>query len=147
MTLTASVDDGATGGSTIGAAEYSVDGGAGIPMDATDGAFDETSEDVTATFDAPATAGLYDYCVRGSDAAINTGAEACVQLVAYDPDGGFVTGGGWITSPEGAMPPVISGVSGDASVDPDATYAPYYLRYAGNPPPAGYAPISKHGKP
>lgn len=27
---------------------------------------------------------------------------ACTYAVVYDPDGGFVTGGGWIDSPEGA---------------------------------------------
>ena len=58
---------------------------------------------------------------------------------------GMVTGGGWITSPAGAMPPMasnvtVSGTSGDTSVDPDAGSADYYLRYVGNPPPAGYDP-------
>jgi hypothetical protein len=110
-----------------------------------DGAFDEVSEDVTATFNAPAAPGLYDLCVRGTDTASNTGASECIQLVVYDPSGGFVTGGGWITSPEGAMPPSItnviaSGVSGDTSVDPDAIYASYMLRYVGNPPPTGHDP-------
>lgn len=148
VTVTANVDDSSTGGSDIALAKYSLDGGAWTSMEATDGAFDAPSEDVMASFAAPAVPGLYNLCVHGTDAANNTGAPACVQLVVYDPSGGFVTGGGWITSPEGAMPPTtttvtISGISGDTSVDPGAASAPYYLRYVGNPPPAGYDPVHK----
>lgn len=58
---------------------------------------------------------------------------------------GMVTGGGWFNSPAGAVPPMasnvtVSGTSGDTSIDPDAAYADYYLRYVGTPPPAGYDP-------
>jgi parallel beta-helix repeat protein len=109
VTLTANVDDTTTGGSDIASAEYSLDGGTWIEMDATDGTFDEVSEDVTASFTAPAEAGIYDLCVRGTDAAGNTGAAECIMLVVYDPDGGFVTGGGWIESPVGAYLPGPSG--------------------------------------
>ena len=28
----------------------------------------------------------------------------CIVFVVYDPDGGFVTGGGWISSPPGSVP-------------------------------------------
>jgi parallel beta-helix repeat protein len=99
--LYANVDDTDTGGSNIASAEYSLDGGEWNPMDASDEAFDAVSEDVTAGLAAPGTPGIYDLCVRGTDAAENTGPEECVMLVVYDPDGGFVTGGGWITSPPG----------------------------------------------
>ena len=34
--------------------------------------------------------------------AISPGNDECILLVVYDPDGGFVTGGGWIDSPTGA---------------------------------------------
>jgi hypothetical protein len=100
--VTANVDDTDTGGSDIASAEYSLDGGAWVAMNAHDGGFDAVSEDVEATLVAPSEAGIYDLCVRGTDVADNTGVEECIMLIVYDPDGGFVTGGGWIDSPEGA---------------------------------------------
>jgi hypothetical protein len=33
----------------------------------------------------------------------NTSDDACIALVVYDPSAGFVTGGGWIWSPPGAL--------------------------------------------
>jgi hypothetical protein len=48
---------------------------------------------------------VYDLCVYGTDAAENAGPETCILFVVYDPDGGFVTGGGWIDSPPGAYLP------------------------------------------
>jgi len=101
--LTAHVDDGGTGGSTIRSAEYSIDGGAWMPMNATDLAFDEPAEDVMASITAPAVAGVYDVCVRGMDNAGNVGLAVCAMLAVYDPDGGFVTGGGWFASPPSAF--------------------------------------------
>ena len=98
-TVTANVDDTNTGGSLIKAAEYSLDGGTTWSgMTADDGAFDEIAEDVSASF-TPTSVGIFDLCVRGTDAADNTGAVECAMLVVFDPDGGFVTGGGWIDSP------------------------------------------------
>ena len=35
----------------------------------------------------------------------NRGPKECILLAVYDPDGGFVTGGGWINSPLGAYTP------------------------------------------
>ena len=103
LTLTAFVSDIDSGNSNIAKAEYSFDGGcAWYLMTASDGGYDQPSEDVTATFFAPSTAGVYDLCVRATDDVGNTGPEECMFLVVYDPDGGYVTGGGWIDSPEGA---------------------------------------------
>jgi hypothetical protein len=102
--LTANVDDSTTGGSNIASADYSLDGGPWAAMAAQDGSFDAVSEDVEATFDAPTIAGIYDLCVRGTDEHANTGDSECIMLVVYDPEGGFVTGGGWIDSPPGAYP-------------------------------------------
>jgi parallel beta-helix repeat protein len=115
VTLTANVDDTNTGGSNIASAEYSLDGGiTWYPMTAQDGDFDAVSENVTATFNAPAEAGIYTYnlCIRGTDSAGNTGPDECIELmlVVYDPEGGFVTGGGWIDSPPGAYMPGPSGI-------------------------------------
>jgi hypothetical protein len=105
VTLTATVDDTSTGGSNIDSAEYSIDGGAWLPMTPSDGAFGTPSEDVEADITASLTAGVYEVCVQGTDTADNTGAQECTFLVAYDPDGGFVTGGGWIDSEAGDYKP------------------------------------------
>lgn len=75
-TLTATVSDANTGGSTVAAAEYFVDvpgtAGTGTAMAAADGTFDGVSENVTATVTvAPGTHTLY---LRGRDAAGNWGA-------------------------------------------------------------------------
>lgn len=105
ITLNASVDDTATGFSTIASAEYDLDGGPSSPMVAVDLAFDEVREDVTAQigpFEAPT---VLKVCVRGVDAIGNVGPEECTFLAVYDLEEGFVTGGGWIDSPAGAYAP------------------------------------------
>jgi len=111
IALTATIDDTETGGSNIASAEYSLDGGANWePMDAADGAFDSPVEHVIATigpFDEPT---VIEILVRGTDAAGNTGEPEPVLVAVYDPEAGFVTGGGWIWSPEGAY-----------AADPDMT--------------------------
>ena len=123
LSLTAVVDDTVTGGFNITSAEYGLDGGGWMQMEAQDGTYDESREVVAATFKAPSEAGIYDLCVRGLDAGGYASAgHDCVTLVVYDPDGGFATGGGWITSPEGAVRGggTISGAAGDSSPDPGA---------------------------
>jgi len=59
----------------------------------------------TATAPTPthtyAGAGIYDVCLTVDDGYVGSD-QVCTQSVVYDPDGGFVTGGGWIDSPEGA---------------------------------------------
>jgi len=37
-------------------------------------------------------------------------------IVVYDPDGGFITGGGWIDSPAGACPDFCQGAIGKATL-------------------------------
>lgn len=49
-----------------------------------------------------AAAGIYDIAVTVTDDDGGTDTETCGFVVVYDPDGGFVTGGGWIQSPAGA---------------------------------------------
>lgn len=56
------------------------------------------------------TAGIFDIAVTVTDDDGGTDRQSCGFVVVYDPDGGFVTGGGWITSPAGAYP-----------ADPDAS--------------------------
>jgi uncharacterized protein YegL len=55
-------------------------------------------------------AGIYDIAVTVTDDDGGSDTRNCGFVVVYDPDGGFVTGGGWIDSPAGAYP-----------ADPDAT--------------------------
>jgi probable HAF family extracellular repeat protein len=102
ITLTATVDDTATGGSIITSADYTLDGIGHVVMSATDGAFNAVREEVKATIPAFTVAGVLKVCVAGTDAVGNTGSPECILLAVYDPTAGFVTGGGWITSPPGA---------------------------------------------
>ncbi len=102
ITLTATVDDSATGGTNILSAEYRIDGGMYAPMSPADASFNSPVEGVTAAIAAFAAAGVHDICVRGKDAFNNVGAESCVLLAVYDPTGGFVSGAGLIDSPAGA---------------------------------------------
>jgi len=48
--------------------------------------------------------GVYDVCLVVSDGMVDSD-RACTLAAVYDPDGGFVTGGGWIASPAGAYLP------------------------------------------
>lgn len=96
VTLSASLSD--TGGSNLTAAEYSVNGSAPVILSAAGG----SSAQVSAAIPPFSAAGVYNVCVHGRDAAGNVGADDCLFLPAYDPSGGFVTGGGWINSPAGA---------------------------------------------
>ena len=59
-------------------------------------------------------AGIFDIKVTVRDDDGGTDTETCGFVVVYDPDGGFVTGGGWITSPAGAYP-ADPGASGRAN--------------------------------
>ena len=102
IVLTANVNDSTTGGSNIASAKYNIDGGSFVAMNAQDGGFDEVSEDVEASISAFTEAGVYNLCVHGTDEHGNIGSEECILLVVYDPEGGFVTGGGWIWSAPGA---------------------------------------------
>ena len=48
--------------------------------------------------------GIYDVCLTVHDGTVSSD-EVCTMAVIFDPSGGFVTGGGWIDSPEGAYKP------------------------------------------
>lgn len=101
VTLSALLSDTATGNSLIASADYSLDNGETWSPLA--GAFGTAAELTgTATLDLPV--GVHLVCVRATDALSNTTTECGALHVVYDPDGGFVTGGGWIDSPEGAFP-------------------------------------------
>ena len=112
--ISATIDDATTGNSNIVSAECELTNNSTdppvVPCDpviAADGSFDFPTENVEATIPAGAlTPGVHELCVRGTDADGFVGDfdqdGACTFLVIYDPAGGFVTGGGSITSPEGA---------------------------------------------
>jgi len=51
---------------------------------------------------AYATAGVYTLSLTVTDRANVSGQSTYQYLVVYDPNGGFVTGGGWISSPASA---------------------------------------------
>ncbi len=86
--LSATVDDSTTGGSNIASASYRLNGGFDTAMDAENGAFDEVSEDVSATLSPLSQIGVNTVCVKGTDAAGNTGDETCEDfIVTYAFDG------------------------------------------------------------
>ncbi|HUV27979.1 MAG TPA: hypothetical protein VMW34_11500 [Anaerolineales bacterium] len=78
--LTAAVDDSTTGGSDIQSAEYSLNGVDWTAMAAQDSNFDSAIEIVVASFPSPNSHGDVNVCVRGTDAAVNTGAQSCTTL-------------------------------------------------------------------
>ena len=103
IALTATINDTDTGGSNIASAEYSLDDGANWwLMNAVDNSFNSPVEAVTATIGPFAESQVVEILVRGTDTADNLGEPEYVLLAVYDPTAGFVTGGGWIDSPEGA---------------------------------------------
>ena len=95
---------------------------AGIPDPPLPGTVSGMQVDDTYAFTEP---GVYTIRLRVTDAAGNTGETDRVAddlpayVVVYDPEGGFVTGGGWIWSPAGALRP---GLAGDAEVEGKASF-------------------------
>lgn len=98
--LTAAVSDSTTGGGNIASAYYSINGGPALQMLLTPGM--AVTAQASASLAPFSQSNVYNVCVRGTDLAGNTGAEACIPLPVYDPTGGFVTGGGQVGSPAGA---------------------------------------------
>lgn len=68
---------------------------------------------ISKTFSA---AGVYTVCawIDDGDVGGNSAEKCFAYIVVYDPNGGFVTGGGWIISPAGAYAPDLS-VTGKAT--------------------------------
>ena len=60
-------------------------------------------------------AGIFDITVTVTDDDGGSDSRTCGFVVVFDPDGGFVTGGGWIMSPAGAYP-AAPDASGRANV-------------------------------
>lgn len=61
-----------------------------------------TGSQLSATIGIGLPPGVHDVGVRSVDRADNWSAATMGMLVVYDPDGAFVTGGGWVHSPPGA---------------------------------------------
>jgi PKD repeat protein len=71
-----------------------------------DGAVNETDGSGTATGShSYSAAGVYTVTLTVTDKDGDSGTSTYQFIVVYDPTGGFVTGGGWINSPEGAYVP------------------------------------------
>jgi VCBS repeat-containing protein len=103
--LAAQISDAGRGSSPIISAVAVITGGSlqgplsqGLSLGA--GTFTRSA---TATLNLPT--GVYSVCVTGTDAANNVSAPECTLLAVYDASAGFVTGGGWINSPQGAYVP------------------------------------------
>lgn len=60
-------------------------------------------------------AGVYTVTLTVTDKDGGTGTSTCVYVIVYDPDGGFVTGGGWISSLAGAYA-ADPGITGTATL-------------------------------
>jgi hypothetical protein len=98
-TLTVNINDFNTGNSNITSWQYTIDGGAPVPVTPSSQTSNLTQSVTIAGF--PAT-DVKQVCVVGTDAGNNTSDKVCALLAIYDPSAGFVTGGGWIDSPLGA---------------------------------------------
>jgi hypothetical protein len=89
--VTATVSDAGKGDHAIASAQYSLNGGPWYAMSAADGAFDQVSEDVTATIASATQIGVNNVCVRGTDALGNTGGSVCQSFVVDYSFHGFLS--------------------------------------------------------
>jgi hypothetical protein len=94
-TFRATVSDLPAGGADLSGAEFSIDGGAWLPLSAADGAFDRASEGVRGSFATSVVADSYQVCVRGTDIHANTGDAACATLFVLDTLGPTVSDFDW----------------------------------------------------
>jgi hypothetical protein len=126
--LTAAVDDSTTGGSDIQSAQYSTNGVDWTAMDAQDGSFDSASEAVTATFLSLSSSGVVNVCVRGTDAAGNTGSQACTTLTV-DSDGPLTSSVALDPNPadEGAQVTLTASVDDTTTGNSTLTSAEYQV--------------------
>ena len=84
--------------------------GDGTPADTQSGATSPASQGHT--YDTP---GVYRVTVTVTDDDGGSDTATYEFIVIYDPEGGFVTGGGWIWSPEGACPRCDASPEGKAN--------------------------------
>jgi hypothetical protein len=136
---TVTVTSTATDGVAVASAQKRLNGGAWTSMTAVDGGFGETSEAVTSTITAPATAGSHQICVRATDSSGNTSnGTACSTLTVMS----------YSLSPAAASASAAQGTSAKytinisrssfpASIDLSVTGLPAGTTASFNPDPAG----------
>jgi uncharacterized repeat protein (TIGR01451 family) len=138
VVLTATLDDSASGGANIVAAEYFIGApgadGTGVVLSAVDG-FDSSTEAVTATIVAanlPTASGAYSIYVHGQDAAGNWGA---FNFIVLNLDKTGPTTSGIVLTPafsNGSVSIAIQASGNDsASGGSDVTVAEYFIDTAG----------------
>ncbi len=142
--LTATIDDSATGASTIAAAEFVIDDTAATPtaMTAADNTFDSASESVEGTIGATVLAALspgqHTVYVRGQDSAGNWGQ---YNLITLSADNVGPTTSALTLSPNpssGAVGVALSGTASDVgSGNGNITAAEYFIDLAGPPATPG----------
>ncbi len=110
VTVTALVDDTATGGSLIASAEYTIGGSPPAAMQATDGSFDQPVETVAAQI-PPQPIGVHEVCVRGVDSSGNVGAFDCIFHV--------VEGADLMITKTSVVTPITVDIANTASVEAD----------------------------
>jgi hypothetical protein len=88
----------------VDSAGYSLDGGTEVGMNILNNPYGyDALAAATLSISEP---GVYNLCAYGKDSTGVVLPEVCTMVVVYDPSGGFVTGGGWIDSPEDAVPTI-----------------------------------------
>ncbi len=97
--LKATIDDSTTGNSKIVTVQYSTDGNNWVTISIPGGT---PTVQAQATLPGYTTADIISIYVRATDSAGNTATSEPVLLAVYDPNGAFLTAGGWFTSPAGA---------------------------------------------
>ncbi len=131
--LTATLDETATGGALIQSAEYYLDTMAGpaTAMSPVDGAFDSTSESVTAAVAVPS--GNHILYVRGQDALGNWGDVSSTHVSGGDGSGPATTFPALSPSPTNGSVPVALHATGDDSATGGSaiTGAEYFIDTVG----------------
>lgn len=96
----------ATDNVAVTGAWYTLNGGTSEAFSFTSGANVALSANL-----GPLDVGVHELCVTAEDAAGNSSNTECTILAVYDPNAGFVTGGGWFDSPAGAYvaDPLLTG--------------------------------------
>jgi len=97
ISVQASLTD--SGSSGLARADYRINAGPYALLSAASGAADTVTGSV-GSIPEPA---VLDICVQAVDLASNVSTEECRLVAVYDPNGGFVTGGGTFQSPPGAQ--------------------------------------------
>ncbi len=100
--LSAQISDAGRGSSTIISAVATITGGNIVGSQAQSLTLGAGTFTRSGTASITLATGVYSVCVTGTDAANNVSAPECTLLAVYDASAGFVTGGGWINSPQGA---------------------------------------------